>query len=448
MPQAPQRRHALTVGRAAAIVIGTVVGVGIFRTPALVAANASDEVAFLALWLAGGVVSLVGGLCYAELAAANPNVGGEYHFLSRAFGRSTGFVFAWCRMAVIQTGAIAAVAFVFGDYATQLVPLGPFAPALYASAAIVVFTWINLLGRSPSTLTQVVLTGGTLLALAAVAAAGLTAAPPSPQLAAPAGGVVTVAGAAMIFVLLTYGGWNEAAYLSGELRNVQRDMLRLLVVSIGVITLLYLALNVAYLRGIGLEGIRDADVVAAELLRRTMGNEAALVVSLLVAAATLSTLNAAVFTGARTNYAMGRDHALLRPLAEWDARRQAPARALWLQAGIAVALVAFGSVTRDGFATMVEFTAPAFWLFLLLTGLSLFVLRWREPDAPRPFRVPFYPVTPAIFCATSAFMLHASIMHTGIGALVGVALAASAVPFLLLARRREIARGAALPPSE
>lgn len=179
-----------------------------------------------------------------------------------------------------------------------------------------------------------------------------------------------------------------------------------------------------------------------------MGNEAALVVSLLVAAATLSTLNAAVFTGARTNYAMGRDHALLRPLAEWDARRQAPARALWLQAGIAVALVAFGSVTRDGFATMVEFTAPAFWLFLLLTGLSLFVLRWREPDAPRPFRVPFYPVTPAIFCATSAFMLHASIMHTGIGALVGVALAASAVPFLLLARRREIARGAALPPSE
>lgn len=431
----PER--SLSTVRATAIIVGIVVGVGIFRAPALVAANSGSELAFMLLWLAGGAISLVGALCYAELSAAHANVGGEYHFLRRAFGDATGFLFAWCRLAIIQTGAIAAVAFVFGDYAAGLLPLGPFGPALYAALAIICFTAVNAVGRGHSTAAQLALTGGIVAALAAVVVVGLVHEPLAvPQSAAAGSQGTTVAGAAMIFVLLTYGGWNEAAYLSAEVRDAQRNMVRILTASIGLITLLYLAINLAYLNVLGLDGIRKADIVAADLMTQSIGPAGAIGVSLLIAAATLSTLNATIFTGARTSFAMGRDHALLRPLGVWDARSQVPLRALLAQGGLALGLVLVGSVSRDGFATMVEFTAPAFWLFFLLTGLSLFLSRRQEPATPRPFRVPLYPITPMLFCLTSAYMLYASIAYTGLGALLSVAVILAGIPLFLLSRSK------------
>lgn len=433
-PEAPSPQPSLSVADVVAVTVGIVVGIGIFKTPALVAGAADSVAVFLLLWLAGGAVSLLGALCYAELAAAHPDAGGEYHFLRRAYGERVGFLFAWARVTVIQPGAIAAVAFVLGDYAAQIVALGPRGPALYAAAAIAAVTALNVRGLRHSTRLQLAFTAATVLALAAIVAAALAhgGAPDSAAAPGAAGGV----GFAMIFVLLTYGGWNEAAYLSGEVRDVQRNMGRALVLGIGLITALYLAVNAAYAVALGLPALRAAAVPGAELMRHTFGDGSALALSAVVTGAAISTLNASVLTGARAGYALGRDFAGFGFLGRWNAAAMAPGNALWVQGAIALALVGVGAATRGGFTAMVEFTAPVFWLFFLLCGAAVIVLRLREPARPLRFRVPFYPLTPLAFCAACGYMLHASLAYTGWGALFGAGVLAAGVPVLACLRRR------------
>ncbi|MCU0760083.1 MAG: APC family permease [Steroidobacteraceae bacterium] len=434
-----------------AFVVGIVVGIGIFRTPQVVAANAASGTAFMLLWLLGAALMLVGALCYAELGASRPHAGGEYHFLARAWGQPVATLFAWARGTVIQTGAIATVAFVYGDYATQLLPLGARGAALHAGLAILAVTAVNVRGTRPGSRFQSTLTVLTLLALAAVALAGFLVEPAAGEAARSAGtlpaGTLPAAaeagaprpepsaGLALIFVLLTYGGWNEAAYLSGELRDPRRAMWRVLLFGTGAVAVAYLVVNLAYLRALGLEGASRSEVVAADLMRLAAGDAGARLISLFVAFAALSTLNATVFTGARVYYALGQDVPALRRFGTWSTRGETPTNALWLQAAIALALVAFGSLTRDGFTATVEYTAPVFWFFLLLVALSLFVFRWREPGRELPFRVPLYPLTPALFVATCAYMLWSSLAYTGRGALLGVAVLALGLPLLWHARR-------------
>jgi amino acid transporter len=238
----------------------------------------------------------------------------------------------------------------------------------------------------------------------------------------------------MIFVLLTYGGWSEAAYLSAEIEDVQRNMVRVLVGSIGAIALVFLLVNLAYLKGLGLSAIASSEVVAADLMRQVLGEVGAQFISLLIAVSALGAIQGTIFTGARTNYALGEDWKLFSWLGHWNEQTQTPLNALMVQGTITLALILLGTLTRSGFATMVEYTAPVFWFFLLLTTLSLFVLRTVEPELSRSFRVPLYPLTPLLFCATCVYMLQASLTYTGIGALVGVVVLLSGVPLLLVVR--------------
>jgi len=391
------------------------------------------------------VVSLIGALCYAELGSSHPNAGGEYYFLSKAYGDWLGFLFAWARMTVIQTGAIAAIAFVFGDYASTLLPLGSKSSAIYAGLAVIAITALNVAGTSQSKWVQNVLTTGLALAVLIVVVSGLTAAPAAPTTVAAAEGKSWFSGLALIFVLLTYGGWNEAAYLTAEMRDTRRNIVRALVIGIVVITGLYLLLNLAYLRTLGLGGMQGSKAVASDLMRATWGEGGAGLLGVVVVSAALSTLNATVFTGARTNYALGRDFVIFRALGRWNENSSAPVNALLVQGAIAVALVGLASMTPDGFQTMVGYTAPAFWLFFLLTSISLFLLRRHAPVNPDPFRVPLYPVTPALFCAACAWMLYSSFNYAmsldpgSIGAMVGIAMLASGVPVLMWAKRRAAA---------
>jgi basic amino acid/polyamine antiporter, APA family len=430
------RAPTLSQWDAAALIVGIVVGVGIFRLPSLVAANVDSDGLFLLLWVAGGAVSLVGALVYAELASAFPSAGGEYHFLATAYGRSTGFLFAWARMTVMQTGSIALVAFVFGDYASELLPIGPYGSSLYAAAAIAGLTAVNVFGVRQGKGAQNLLTALIVVAILAAVGAGIGMAPPPAGESGSTG--TSVIGAAMIFILLTYGGWNEAAYLSGEIRDAGRSMVRALMIGIGAITGIYLLVNLAYLRVLGLDGMRESQAIGADLLRATFGDAGATLLSIVIGVAALSTLNATIFTGARTNYALGRDFWLLRYLGRWKASGETPANALLVQGGIALGLVALGTaLQRGGVEVMVDYTAPVFWFFFLLSGVSLFVLRWRAPQTPRPFRVPVYPVTPLLFCGTCLYMLYSSLAFTGLGAMVGVGVVLAGVPLLLLAERGE-----------
>ena len=283
-PNRSDPQPTLSVFDAVTIMVGIVVGIGIFKTPSLIAANVGSEMAFLGVWVAGGIVTLIGALCYAELAAAHPHAGGEYHFLGRAYGRSVAVLFGWARGSVIQTGAIAAVAFVLGDYAAQVAPLGPYGSALYAALAIIVLTGLNVAGTVQSKTLQIAVTFIEVGLIAAIIGWGLFG---SAGAAAPAVAATPNTGAlglAMIFVLLTYGGWNEAAYLSGELRDPGRNMVRVLVIGTAVLIALYVAANAALLAILGLEGLRGSQAVATDMMRLVAGESDALIVSLAIVA--------------------------------------------------------------------------------------------------------------------------------------------------------------------
>lgn len=423
------------------LVCGMVIGAGIFKAPSIVAGATASSAAFFAAWILGGAVSLCGALVYAELAGRYPETGGEYAFLSRAFGRGVGFIFAWSRMTVIQTGAIAAVAFVFGDYASEMLRLGEHSSALYAAAGVVALTALNMAGtveaKTLQRFMQILLFAGLLF----IAVAGFLAPPAAPPAAAGTGGAF---GLAMIFVLLTYGGWNEAAYLAGELVDARRNMLRVLVGGIVALTALYLLVNLGYFAALGLAGMKESKAVAADVVRRVAGDKGAVVVAIIVCLAALTTMNAAIFTGARTSYALGRDFPAFRVLGVWRPGGSTPANALLLQGVITVVLVAASSVTPDGFTAMVAYTAPVFWTFFLLTGLTLFQFRRRgEPGSG--FHVPLYPVIPLAFCAACLYMLYSSVDYVRnpeygpkFGALVvaGLLVMAAGLPLYFLSTKK------------
>ncbi|MDP8914348.1 MAG: amino acid permease [Pseudomonadota bacterium] len=413
------------------MIVGIVIGAGIYRTPSIVAAQSDSEAAMLLAWLLGGAVSMVGALCYAELASTFPHAGGEYHFLSRAFGRRFAFLYGWSRLAIIQTGSIALLAYVYGDYVSQIVPLGRHSASLHAAAAVIVITAVNWAGVAHGSRTQVWLTTVELLGLAMVIAAGLLLAPEA--VAAPPPASETSLGLVLVFVLLSYGGWNEAAYLSAELRGGPRRIMPVLIASLALITLLYLLVNLAYLRALGLAGTAGSEAPAADLLGLVWGQSGAAIISVAVAVAALTSANATAFTGARSAFALGRDFPRLAFLGLWREREGTPGNALLIQGGAALLLVGLGMFARDGFRLAVEYTAPAFWAFFLAVGVALFVLRRREPDIDRPFRVPLYPALPMLFCLSSAYLLFSSLAYTGIGALVGgavVAVGALLLPML------------------
>lgn len=420
--QSGEPQQSLNLFDAVALIVGIVVGAGIFRTPSLVAANAGSSEAFFAAWILGGVVSLIGVLCYAELSTAFPSTGGDYHFLMRAFGRKPSFLFAWARMSVIQTGSVALLAFIFGDYVSQIYSLGEYSSVIYASLAVIALTGINIIGINFGTGTQKLLTTVEVLGVVLIIAAGFFFAPT----AAASNGVATASssfGLTMVFVLLTFGGWNEAAYISGELRTGKtgkRRMATAFILGILIITALYLLVNLAYLNVLGLSGMAASTAVAGDLMRSAFGSGGVWLIGILVAISALTSANATIFTGARTNYALGRDFPLFSALGNWNSQASAPVNAFIVQGLISLALIGLGLLTRKGFETIVEYTAPVFWFFFLLVGIALFVLRRKEPDVERPFRVPLYPLTPFLFCITSAYLLYSSLVYTGLGALIGV----------------------------
>ncbi len=437
------------------LIVGVVVGAGIFKAPAMVAGMTGSPQWMFGAWVLGGIISLIGALCYCELTTAFPSAGGDYHYLRRAYGRAVAFLFGWARFSVITTGSIALLAFVFGDYLQQAIPLSlphGVGTAIYAIAAILVLWVVNSRGLRAGASIQTWLTaleiGGLLLVVVAalwlMAGGAASAAVPAITLPAPAAAAApspAAFGLAMVFVLLTYGGWNEAAYISAEIRDGRRNMVRALVISILVITLLYLMVTWAYWHGLGMQGMAKSEALAADLLDKAFGQTGKLAIAVLVAIAALTSINATMIVGARTNYAVGCDWLVLNKLAHWDRQRGTPANAMHLQNTAAMLLVLLGTWTGSGFRSMVEFTAPVFWLFFLLTGIALFVLRRHEPEVDSPFRVPLYPVLPAIFCATCAYMLWSSLSYVysqSLGGLnaawIGVAVLAIGGVLLLVLR--------------
>jgi amino acid transporter len=408
-------RPALSVFDAVMIVTGIVIGGGIFSMPPLVAGVTGSVQWMLVAWVAGGVLSLIGALVYAELATTYPSAGGDYHFLSRAYGRDLSFFFAWARVTVITTGSIAMLAFIFGDYMSRVLPLGPYSSTIYAVLTVVLLTAVNIAGLRESSRTQNVLTLLLIAGLALVAVAGAAAylggrAPTLPD-GPPAAGLPGAFGLAMVFVLLTFGGWNEAAYISAEVKGGSRAILRALIGALLLITAIYLLVVLAMLHGLGFDGLAKSKAVGADVMSAGFGPAGGVLIGVVVALTTLTSINATMLVGARTNYSLGRDWPIVSFMSRWDGRRDAPVRAFLVQAAIALALIGLGTIEKAGVQTMVEFTAPVFWFFFLLTGIALFVLRFRDPHRARPFKVPGYPILPLVFVGTCGYLLYSSLTY-------------------------------------
>jgi amino acid transporter len=426
---------------AVALIVGIVIGAGIFKTPSLVAALSGDAGWALVLWVTGAMISIVGALCYAELCTAYPNAGGDYHFLHRAFGRNISFIYGWSRAMIINTGSIALLAFVFGDYISTLVSLGSYSSVIWALLVVVFLTAVNLAGIHASSRMQTWLTATEIVGLLAVVLAGF-------WVDAPASGAVqwfaqapapTQWGLCLVFVLLTFGGWNEAAYISAELKGGPRTMVWVILASMLTLTVIYLLVNTALLLGLGLSGLSQSKTAASDLLGFAFGPWAQKALGLFVAIAALTSINATMFVGARTNFAVGNDWKALRKLGQWQLDIGSPKQALLLQALISIGLIALGTQEVDGFSAMVEFTAPVFWGFLFLVGLALIWLRQTDKHTSRPFKVPLYPVLPLIFCAACAWLTYSSITYAiSQNAIhVSMGLIASGVFALLILRGRE-----------
>ena len=406
-------RH-LTLLDSTSIIVGIIIGSSIFRSTPLIAGQVPNIGWLVGVWVIGAIFSLIGAVCYAELATAFPKEGGDYVFLTEAFGRKIGFLFAWAQFWIVRPGSVGTLAFVFADYANRLWPLDEsYRPLLiYAVGAVVVLSGINLLGVRAGKWTQNVLTLVKFLGLLAIVAVGMSYSAAATATAEPLTAKPLNLGFALIFVFFAYSGWNEMAYVSAEVRHPQKNILRALVLGTLAVSAVYIAVNLAFVHALGLGGLQQSKAVAADVLGLSIGPRAGQCISLLICITALGGINGMIFTGARILYAMGTEHRLYAWLGHWSSHTDAPARPLIIQAAVTVALmIGFGWNHQglQGFEDSVAFTAPSFWLFLYLVGHSLFVFRARPSTSAQSYRVPFYPVVPLLFCLSSAFMFFNSL---------------------------------------
>ena len=393
------------------IIVGIIIGAGIYETSPLVAANVGSPGMLLLVWALGGAIALVGALCYAELATTYPSEGGDYLFLSRAFGARFGFTFAWAEYWIIRPGNVGMMAFVFARFAHDLFPLRPssenFDFVTYAGVAVTVLTALNLIGVRAGKTTQNVLTVAKVVGLVAVFVVGVLADPASPTLVASDTGAPNYR-LALIFVLFTYGGWNEISYVAAEVRDPNRNIVRALICGTVAVTVVYIMVNIAFLNALGLQATGATQTAAAEVLRLRLGPMAGRIMSALVCISCLGAINGLLFTGSRVFYAAGTDHRLIAWLGHWNARLDTPLYALLVQLAVTLGLViGFGS--EQGFQQLLIFTTPVYWIFATMVGVSLFVLRVKDADIERPHRVILYPITPALFCCSCLFVVYSSL---------------------------------------
>jgi basic amino acid/polyamine antiporter, APA family len=432
---------------AVSIIVGIVVGTSIYRATGTIFDSAGSPGIAMLLWLVGGVLAWCGAVCYAELATTYPRDGGDYEYLNRAFGSWCSFLFAWAQITTVISGNIGIMAYVFADYAGQVWPELKSHVVALTAGPIVVLSALNALGVVAGKAIQNLLTITKIIGLGGiVVAAALTATPIPLQPRAEAvvnNHSTTNLGLALVFVLYAYGGWQHAAYVAAEVRNRRRNLPRALVIGITGITIVYLIVNAGYLHALGFDTARLAKTPAADVLHQTCGPWAAKAISVLVMLSALGAINGMILTGTRIYAVWGADYPMLKWLGTWNERRATPTAAIALQAVIALALVLlvgtpagqnffdatlnqFGVAALPwqkfpgGFEMLVAGSTPVFWVLCLLTGISVFVLRFVYPDIDRPFTIPLYPLPALAFCATCIYMLKASIDYAGGLTMLGV----------------------------
>ncbi|MCC6746949.1 MAG: amino acid permease [Deltaproteobacteria bacterium] len=424
------------------VVVGLVIGSGIFLTTGSIAKALPHPSWVLAVWGAGGLICLAGALTLAELGAMMPKAGGQYVFLREAFGDLPAFLFGWAYLSVVHSGSIAAVSAGFAEYLSFFFPKVPRGVA--SVAAVLLLTWLNVYGVKDSSRLQNVFTlakVGAILAIGLVGSvlvhSGGTEAVRAPFAGTPPWPGAAAFGVGLIAVLWTFDGWNCITFSAGEVKNPRRNLPLALLLGTLLVTALYVAINYVYLAVIPIDRLKETVRVAEVATTSLFGAKGTVLLVAVVLASTFSSMNAMILTGPRIYFAMARDGLFLPALGKVDAKHGTPAAAVMAQGIWAAALVIFG--TYDQLFTMAMCAAMAFYA---ATGAAVFVLRRKVPEAPRPYRTWGYPVTPLVYIAGTAFVMLNGFVERPWASLAGFGLVATGVPVYLYWRRRRRADAA------
>jgi basic amino acid/polyamine antiporter, APA family len=434
MPDREASGYAQRLGlfSATMMVVGGIIGAGIFLNPAIVAQRVGTASATMATWGLGAVIAMLGAFVFAELGARAPKAGGGYVYLRDAFGRFPAFLYGWALFLMISTGAIAAVAMTFASYAGTLLGLSASWGTPIAIAAIVVLTAVNIAGVTPGAVTQNV---ATLLKLAAIAFLVVVAfiAPDvthtaAPTLRVPSGAVdwVLSVGAALVPVLFAFGGWQQTNFVAGELRNAPRDLPRALILGVLIVVAAYLLINLSYVRALGVEGLAASRAPAADTVGALLGNRGRALIGAGIAISTFGFLNLVILVTPRVYQAMAADGVFFRQMAAVHPRTRTPVAALVGQAIWTLVLLVSGS-----YGQLLDYVVFADWVFFTATAAALFVYRQREARGEIPrvsVRAYGHPVTTILFLAAGAYVIAGSITSNPGNALKGCVLLALGVP--------------------
>ncbi|MDD4872026.1 MAG: amino acid permease [Kiritimatiellae bacterium] len=415
------------------LIVGIIIGVGIYQMAPDIAKGAGSMRGVAGIWILGGLFSLCGALSYAELATAYPQEGGDYVYLGRAYGKWAGFLFGWAQLAIVRPGDIAVMAFAFATYASAVWdPLAgtvfPYGQQIYAISATIILTLVNVIGVREGKWTQNLLTTVKAVGLLLIV---VTACLASPKIVKTETAGQLPFSLALIFVLFTYGGWNEMAYVAAEVRDSRRNIVRALFLGTSAVIVLYLMVNGAFLYVLGYQGLASSKAVAVDTVAAVIPHLAGVLIGALICISALGAVNGLIFAGARISYAMGTDHHLFRWLGQWHQRFETPAVALLLQGAITVTLI----IVLGSFVNAVLYTAATVYSFYLASTMAVVVLRFKEPHVERPYRVFGYPVTPIIFVGTCAFLIYSAVIYKPWIALFSCGLLLLGLPLWMLSNR-------------
>lgn len=420
------------------VVVGAIVGAGIFLNPAIVAQRVGTPSLVVAAWVLGGAIAVVGALCFAELGARLPRAGGGYVYLRDAFGPLPAFLYGWTQLLVINTGGIAAVAITFATYATDLAGAAPALVKPLAVTAIVFLSAVNAAGVRFGAWVQNAFTLLKLAALALLVGAGawlfvgggaVGGAVEAGAARGPAGvGLALAMGTALVAVLFAYGGWQHANNIAEEIREPERRLPLALVVGVGIVVVVYVSANAAYLAALGAPGLAASAAPAADALRAAAGRWGGVAIAAGIACSTFGILNVFIMTVPRVYQAMAADGVFLASVARLSPRTRTPTVGIWIQMAWAVVLTLSGT-----YGQLLDWVVFGDWIFFGMIVATLFVYRARDPLSPPAhaapsFRAPWHPVLPILFVAAAVFVVISSVVSNPRNALYGTLLIGAGVP--------------------
>lgn len=441
----PELKRTLSATDLTILVVGSVIGSGVFLVPGPVLAQSGGSVSIaLAVWLVGGLLSLMGALAYGELGAMNPNAGGLYAYLRDAFGPFTAFLYGWTLFFVIGSGTVATLAVAAGDYLRQFMPLTPFERKAFAIAAIVAIMGVNVMGTRAGVRT---LNASTALKVGAILLMGIAllwlghgampaGTPDGPEMPAAPATAVTWAGIglSMVSVLWAYEGWQYATFIAGETRDPQRSVPRALAMGTLCLVALYVLANLGYLAALGPARMAHSERVASEAVGLVVGPVAGAAVAAVIIIAMISAAHGSIMTASRVYFAMARDGLFFRRLGEVHPRFGTPAIAVVASGLWAAVLAATGT-----FQQLLTYVVFIGWMFYALGAAAVIALRRKQPEAVRPFRVPFYPLTPLLFILAAIGIVASTIVAQPMQSAIGIGMVLLGAPAFLMWRRQSAA---------